>query len=273
MTEGDGHTATLTLTITHTGPIELSELADSLNALSAQHGRFAAAVGAEVNGDRIRLYIREIRSGSIVVDLMALAMNYPMFGAMGAANTVISFAKHVRGLIGYFLGREAAPPPGTKADDARDLSRIVAPIAHDAGANLVIQARDNAVVVVTQQVTSNEANAIQNRARNFAAVQAQPISGMHLGRLFYWFQARDAGGKGVGDLGVIESITSRPVKTRFVSDDIKAAMLGEAIFRRAYIVDVEVQTREGKPTLYTVHRLLESFDRSDEPNELPSPSN
>lgn len=271
MSEGSGPAATLTLQIEHTGPIELSELAESLEALALQHGRHATAMGAEINGDQVRLYIREIRSGSIIVDLVALTMNYPMFGAMGATNTIVSFAKNLRMLVGYFLGQQKEPPTGTKPEDARDLARLVGPVARDAGANLSIVARENAVVVVNQTITSNEANAIQNRAKNYAAAQEQPISGVHSGRLFYWFQARDAGGKGVGDRGVIESISNRPVKTRFVSDENKREMLGEALFRRAYVVDVEVQTRQGQPTLYTILRLLESLDRDEEPPALPSP--
>lgn len=262
-------TAVLTVRIEHSGPIALSALADSLQALADSHARFADASGATINGDKVRLYVREIRSGSIIADLVGVAMNYPIFGTLGTANTVVTFAKHMAALVDYFLGKTPAPPPDTRAEEARELSRIVAPIAGDAAGNLSILARDNASVVVNQTVNFAQANTIQNRARNFAAVQEQPVSGLHEGRLFYWFQARNSEKtKGVGDLGVIESITRKPVKTRFASDEIKRAMLGEALFTRDYVVDVEVQTREGRPTLYTIQRLIDGFER-EEPARLP----
>jgi len=40
-------------------------------------------------------------------------------------------------------------------------------------------------------------------------------------------------------------------------------MLGEALFRKAYLVDVDVQTISGKPSLYKILAVTDSFDRDD----------
>lgn len=254
--------ASLTLHIDHSGPIELTKLTESLSALAASYARFADKIGLAINGDDVRLYVKEIRSGSIIVELVALATTVPM--VIEQARSVLDFARHLAETIKYFRGEAPKPPADTTAKDAQEVKQLLGPIAADPKATLNLIARDNAKVSVTLNLNSNEANAVQNRASNFAAQQAAPASGLRQQMLFYWYQARDQRRAKAGDLGIIEAISPRAVKTVIASDGVKDEMLGEALFRKAYVVDVDVQTISDRPKLYRILRVIDSFDRDDD---------
>src|SRR5271168_1818763 len=62
----------LTYTFNNTRPIELLDLTVSLLAIGDQYRRFAED-HFETGADDYRLYVREARTGSIVIDLIAYA--------------------------------------------------------------------------------------------------------------------------------------------------------------------------------------------------------
>ena len=77
-----------------------------------------------------------------------------------------------------------------------------------------------------------------------------------------WYQTRNDQDCKTGDLGIIESIKSTPVKTIFNSEDIKTSTvlnLEENPFHYAYIVDVIVDTINGKPVIYKIVKFHEKF--------------
>ena len=250
--------ATLTVKFDYTRPLELSELSSSLSAIASHHARVAAALGADINDDRVKLYIRDVRKASVEFDLVSMAATYGTIKILQEANTLIQFAKNLWAAIGFFKGssKDAASP---KPEDVKDMIRTIAPTANDTGANLILNVTGG-TNVFTFNVTSQEAAAVTHRARNWLAVADQPISGVQRDRLFFWRQVRDAA-IGKGDRGVIETISKKDVRTIFASDDIKQTMLGEPLFTKFYIVDVEVQTVDGVPQLYKILEVKRSEDR------------
>lgn len=253
--------SSLVLTINHDGPIELVRLTESLAALAESFARYADRNGLAINGDDVRLYVKEIRSGSIIVDLVALAKTVPM--VVEQARSILDFARFLSETIRYFRGEIAAPPAETTTKDALDVKQLMSLVAADPQASLQITTRDNSTVNVTVNLSSNDANAVQNRATNFVAQRSAPVTGVQRQMLFYWYQARDQRAAKAGDLGIIEAISPRAVKTLISSDEVKEQMLGEALFRKAYVVDVDVQTISGRPSLYKILAVTESFDRED----------
>lgn len=241
--------------------MELVRLTESLSAIAASFARYADRSGLAINGDDVRLYVKEIRSGSVVVELVALAKTLPLM--IEQARSVLDFARFLSETIRFFRGELAAPPAEITTKDAQDVKQLLAPVAADPKASLQITAQDNSTVNVTVNLSSNDANAVQNRATNFVAQRAAPVNGVQHQMLFYWYQARDQRAAKAGDLGIIESISPRAVKTLISSDQVKEQMLGEALFRKAYVVDVDVQTISGKPNLYKILSVIDSFDRED----------
>ena len=251
----------MTIRLDHVGPVELQTLTASLSALSAYHARYADRIGATINGDMVKLYVKEIRSGSIIVDLVALAMT--ALPIAGGINTVVSFAKTMIGVTDYLRGMVPAPPEGTKPRDVQDVAAFFEPAAADPKAVTTIIAAQGGTVNVTQVFTSDAANVVQNRARNYLALQADPVTGRLQQQLFYFHQVRDGSRSSVGDRGVIPAVWPGPVKTVFANPAAKAAMLGDPLFRKLYVVDVDVQSIDGRPRLYRILHVESSFDRDD----------
>lgn len=254
-----------TVAIEHVGPIEVKALAESLGALGSSFARFVQRQGLPLPEEEVRLYVREIRSGSILIDLVALASQAPVVAEHAAAvsRSVLEFAGNVNGIVDYFRGRRAAPPEKVDRRDVEDVGKVLEPIAAQHGSHVTFTAAEGAIQVVNFQVGSNDAAAVLHRAEHWAAMQALPANGIREKVLFYWYQAQDKAAKAAGDRGVIESISKAHVKTIFASEEAKAEMLDEALFRFAYVVDVDVQTIGDKPRLYKILQVHDRIEREE----------
>ena len=65
--------AILTYLFSNTRPIELLDLTSSLFAIGEQYRSFIRRQGESLSEDDYRLYVREVRTGSIIVDLVSQA--------------------------------------------------------------------------------------------------------------------------------------------------------------------------------------------------------
>jgi hypothetical protein len=79
----------------------------------------------------------------------------------------------------------------------------------------------------------------------------------------YWAQARNSPDSKNGDKARIESIYKGDVKVVFDNESLKSKLLLEAPFpfSLAYIVDVDVETIDGRPALYKVLALHGTISR------------
>jgi hypothetical protein len=79
----------------------------------------------------------------------------------------------------------------------------------------------------------------------------------------YFYQSRDDAKAKTGDKGIIERFSSKPVKVRFASDDIKRKILDmeENIFRRVFIVDVRVHKVGDRVAGYTLYNVRDWFEK------------
>jgi hypothetical protein len=73
LTTSEAQPAVLTYYLKTTQPVGLLDLTASLTAIGEQFRRFMREDGADIAEEDIRLYIKEVREGSVVADLIALA--------------------------------------------------------------------------------------------------------------------------------------------------------------------------------------------------------
>ncbi len=255
--------AGLSVKIENKRPVALTDLTLSLNCFADEYARFVEANGEETpKGKELQLFVREIRSGSIITDLVA-AIPYSL-PFIEHADTVVEYAKHLKTAIEFLVGKSEKRPDGMTKASYQNLANIVEPIAKDNGSMLVIgtiNAAENAVINIS--VSSVEANAAQNAAKREIAALKEPEVGKHEKVLLQWYQARNDPGSNTGDRAVIESIQRPPVKMIFADDEIKTRMLATDPnpFKLAFVVDVSVDTVGGKPALYKVLHLHEWFEK------------
>lgn len=248
--------AMLTVNIKNKQPVELIDYAQSMISLGAEYSDYIAETNNHLISDEIKLYIKEIRPGSIITELVALAPALMPFAEH--ANTVLDFTNHMKSCIEYLKGI------GKKPDnlDKQTLNRVakfVEPVAKDSGSILQVDASNNSGTI-TININSLEANAIQNMASKEIEKLKEPIVGLHKQVVIYWTQTRSDNRKGYK--GIIESISKKEVKVLFENDEIQYEMIhGEdQLYEKAYVVDVYVETIKDNPAAYRIMKFHESID-------------
>jgi len=254
----------LTIEIKNKEPVELLDLTNSLLSLSDEYKRFMMQADISVVPEGIKLYIKEIRTGSIITDIIAMAPAALPF--LEHAKTVVTFATYFRTSIEYLLGKTVDKKPLLTKQNLNNIASFLEPIAKDSASQVNSHVTINGNITNIFNYNSVEANAIQNRAKKDIESLKEPVIGIKEKVLLYWYQARNDPGSKVGDRALIESIHKTPVKAIFLNDAIKAQMLyvPENPFRSAYIVDVQVDTINERPALYKILQVHERFDRPPE---------
>lgn len=242
-------------------PIELLELTKSLISLASQFNNYASENGEGKEGREAKLYVKEIRTGSVILELVEMA-TIGILPFMENANTVVGFASYIKKAYNYFIGKEETKTY-LSSTDYRDLSQIINPIANDSGSQLNISTTINGNVELHLRIDSLQANAVQNLFEKELKHLKAPAVNDEIEKkvLFTWYQARNDMKSIVGNKGKIESISGKPMNVIFEDDGIKDKMLhGDNPFTTAFVVDAKQQNVNGKLVAYKIISLHESFD-------------
>jgi hypothetical protein len=253
--ERGGHL--LTVELSNGRPVDLVDLTTSLSALAQDFEDFSNKNSQDPMPGNLRLYVREMRSGSIIADLMPLGDQISWI--VDHKDLLGGFVGHLNDLAQYFLaGGDADNPPSRQ--DAERFSQILEPVSKDNSAQYNIQATDHAKVEIHNHfhVGFVEANAIQNGVRRFLG-PAIPAIEIVRDRLLTLEQVKNVASAKTGDRGIIESVWPKAVKLQFLSETAKQQVLSltENPFQRVFLVDAEVHAANGRPALY---RIIEVKD-------------
>ncbi len=262
----------LDVKLEYSQPVELADLTLSLQGLARSYKRYATQHDIDV-GDAVKLYVREIKSGSVIVDLVNDTLAHavaagPVIAGMALpeltskAKLLLDFAKFVKGTYDFFRG-SAPKPADLTAPHIRDLSNVLEPVAKDSNGNVSINARDNAQVYVQVTVNQTDANAIQNKAVKEIEILKAPEQTIHRQVLLYWHKATADMVSAPSDRAIIDAITDKPLRVFFPDGDVltKATMIAGKSnpFTAGFLVDVELQTLKGEPYAYKVTHLYEEL--------------
>lgn len=246
----------LTVELRNQDPVDLIDLTNSFHALAEQFQAFTDS-NPETAGLKTKLFVREMRSGSIIADLISVSQQHSLF--QPSFDEVAAFVVSLNDLVQFFLGQRVPLEMPSRKEAERVVS-IMEPVAKDGGAQLLVQACDFSRVEIHQHihVASLEANAVQNAARRFLG-PALPTSGIREDELLVLEQVKNDASAKTGDRGIIESISEKPVKIYFSSESVKNRILSldTNLFQLIFLVDVDVKMIDGKPILY---RIIEVKD-------------
>lgn len=251
--------AKLTVELLNTKPVELNDFTDGLAGIGHQYKRFLAKNPNLVPVEDVRLYIKNIRPGSTIADLVPYAPYALPF--IIDFNNLTQFTNYLRLAYNYFLGKSSEKPKLDRVDH-HQLAKIVKPIVRDNGSQLNVYVNVNGDVKQHFHIDSIEANASQNSIKRALDDMTRVKERHNQKVVLYWYQARNDLAARVGDKAIIESVAPKPVKTIFDTERIKSEMLlasGENPFLWAYVVDVVVDTINERPALYKVVRCHEKF--------------
>lgn len=257
----------LVITINNKQPVELIDLAQSMLALAGEYRQMLSGAVGGGDPDEVKLYVKEVRSGSIIQELVPIAIASLPF--ISHCNTIVEFANHLGTLKNWFLdNRSVSGWDGDLIEKKTllNLSALLEPVAKDPGSSMSIGAVTvNGDINLSISIGSQEASAIQNNVNHALREEKRSIAGEHKSVVMYWSQARNDKRAKSGDKVIIESISKSAVKVAFSSDDLKKRMLFDVAhpFEKAFIVDVWAETISDKPVLYVVHEFHDVLDRDD----------
>lgn len=264
----------LTVEINNNKPIELVDLTSSFLSIGEEYQRFVASHPGFAEAPNIRLYIKEINTGSIKADLVAIATATAPYAMpfLSGANSVIGFAKHLKSVYDYFLGKTDGEKPVLQNTEYHHLANIIEPVAKDQGSqiNFITQNNNHTEVYLAFTLDSHKANEVQNLIARERLQLKAPETTPYRKKVLYWYQARNDLLSRAGDRGIVESISAAPVKIEFEDDAAKDAMLHglQNPFLTGYVVDIAVETIQGRPVLY---KILGYHGRVEPPEQLTSP--
>lgn len=144
-------------------------------------------------------------------------------------------------------------------------------MAKDKASQLNFTVSDGGKVINQIFINSQEANAAQNKIQREIENLEDPNEHIQKRKVMIWNQTKFDLESHTGDKAVIESITKKPIKVIFENNLVKESMLkgddksSKPWHQLAYIVDVEVQTVNDVPKVYTVLRYYpeDTFDLDD----------
>ncbi len=262
-----GPRGAITYKLENKNPVALDDLTASLAAFGQSYEDFLLASGEVTAADGVKLYIRELRTGSIIADLQALATQGQLIfdtlkDAYEHRATLAGFVTHLAEISQFFLGLKSLEPAPSKKE-AEQTIRMFEPVAKDSASQLAIQYNgDVNIGTVNIYVDSQKANAIQNGARRHLG-PTLPDNRRLTDEVMTLHQVRGVATQQAGDRGIIEGVSKSPVKLVYASDSIKKAILEQHdnLFHLAFLVDVDVKTVDEKPALYKILALKDTFEK------------
>jgi len=241
-------------------PIELMDLTKSLVSLASQFNDYVKTT-ANVEHREAKLYVKEIKSGSVILDLIEIAT----VGALPFIeniNTIIGFADYLKTGFHYFLGKKDVKNPEFSTKDCTDFSQIVTPIAKDNGSQINISTTVNGNVTNVLVLSSLEANAFQNIINTESKQMMLPESKGDYEKVVMYFDTTKSNIKAdTGNKAIIESIDKKSARVIFETDELKEKILKgeENPLTTGYVVDVKVENVKDKLAAYKVMFLHETF--------------
>lgn len=256
----------LIITIKNKQPVELLDLTKSLVALSTNFDRYTSEHGETKEHKEAKLYVKEIRAGSIVIELIELA-TIGMIPFAENVNTILDFANYFKKTVNFFLKGEGTDPELTPVE-LKEISTIINPVAKDNGSQFNLGTTVNGNLTINFNLNSNESNAVQNIFnRELKKLKLPELSDDTEERVVLtFFQARSDMNSKIGNKGIIESLSKKPMNIVFDNEELKMEILHSNInpLKTAYVVDVKIETINEKPSIYRITKLHEYFNLEED---------
>ena len=253
----------LVIKITNNKPIELLDLTKSLVAFVNQFDSYVSENGQRKEDREAKLYVKEIKSGSVIFELVEFASKTAI-PFLENANIIIGFAGYLKKAYDFYKGDQSDSSIVYSNSDCKELSQIINPVANDNGSQINISATINNNTENTFVITSMEANALQNILEKAIKQNKSPELDDSIKKkvLLKWWQTRSDIKAKSGNKGVIDELSEKPMSILFEDETLNEEMLhgdynpNETVF----VVDVKLQTVGGKLAAYKVVKFHEALD-------------
>lgn len=264
----------LTLTLDNSQPIELGAFVSAFTSLASDYRRGLENKGLDAEA---KLYITEVRSGSIVADLMpVVATAFPAVAAsleqLGqAVDFVNTWADRLTKL------KDGLVPEGLSKSELRTFTDAMQAVASDPNANQLLEAATfedgKRQVKAAFKFTTSDARAIEKTIEGEFKRLEQQTERVHE-RVLMYFTRSDIGNapieKRSGERAIISAISEKDLPIMYASELAEEKIKHEIrepdenIYKKGFNVDVSVQFRGDKAIVYKVLSVHQVIDLPDE---------
>jgi hypothetical protein len=256
-------------------PIEIGDFVAEFTSVADQYAKFIQqnypdlAPGAKV-------YVKEIRKGSFIVELLP----FVPFLMMGSAelmhnveqiNAVNEFVRTYGTKIKAYFKKNGKVPDATRSD-LKDFMDGVTAIANDPDGKATIQAAvfEDQKKKVRAAISFNSREAsrgVENIERHRLLEKRDAADRPRVLMAFRQANVKDSPvGKRTGERVVIEEISEREHPLIYASELAEQHIKHEIreaednLFKKGFVVDVNIMTKAGKPIAYRVTNLHQVID-------------
>lgn len=254
----------LRIEIKNKTPIELLDLTKSFVSLANQFNSYVASNGESKEDREAKLYVREIKTGSVILDLVELATK-SILPFVENVNTIVGFAGYIKDAYNFLIGKSKEQPTYFTHNDYRDLSQILNPVANDNASQINVSTVVNNTTNVYLTINSLEANAIQNiiEKRDKELKESAPSNDIKTNVLLTLFQTKADPKAKTGNKGIVEDISPKSFPLIFDNEELNRRILHQEFnpYEKIFVVDIQPQHVSNKIAAYKIINLHEVLDK------------
>jgi len=262
----------LILTIETDAPIELGDFVAAFVGLGSQFEAFYDAQHPTSRRDA-KFYVKEVRAGSIVAELVPYILPAaPILAATAAvvknAEDLLKFVETYGGKLARYFKKGGRDEDATKGDIA-DYLKTVAAVARDTDASMSMAVWQEGEKRVEFQFTTPEARAAEHNLAEHRAELERTTDADHK-RVLMTFTRTNVGhakaGQRSGERVRIEAIHKADLPIVYASNLAEErirheiAEADENVYKKAFDVDVNVEERNGRPIAYRIVQVHQVID-------------
>lgn len=255
--------ARLTIEIKNTQPVQLLDLTAAFTAYAEEYQQFARSEGHDVSGENVQLYVHELRTGSIIADLMSLAEQTSI--VLDHLEVLAGFATHLNEVVDHYLRAKEKKGFVPTRPQLKNYLNMFKPVAKDNGSQVNTVVQDGGIVIQQFNISSQEAAQVIRGVSQDLARKPQEDERRFTDEALTIYQARDAKNSDTGNLGRIDLFSKKALKLRFSNEEVKQQVMEteENVFHLVFIVDGKVIMAEDKPVAYLISNVIDSFEKPE----------
>jgi hypothetical protein len=256
-------------------PIELSDFVSAFSSIASQYEKFVRSDYPELSGDA-KIYVREVRAGSIEADLIPWAMQglSAVVNVIEQIQIVEQFVRTYGAMLGKYLS--GSKEPDATRSDLKDFLGSVVAIANDPNGRATLQAvafeDGKKKIKAALAFDTSQAREAQRQIEDQKVLLESTTTADHQRVLMTFKQSNvkdTVMGKRTGERVAIEDISPRDLPLIYASElaeqrikhEVREA--DENVYKKGFIVDVNVQLSGGRPAGYRVTNLHQVIDLPD----------
>lgn len=267
--------AHIVLTLDTERPIEIDDFVSAFTSIAGQYRKFIKANYLDIMPEA-DIYVTEVRPGSIVADLIAWATSTlaPVADHL-QRQAVEQFVKSIGARISAYFTPGGRDQQASRSD-LTDFLGTVQAIANDPNGTSKIGAAlfqdKKKEIVAGIKFTTPEARVAKREIESHVAELESRTATDHQRVLMVFVQSniKDTDlGKRTGERVVIDRISDRDLPIIYASDLAEQRIKHEIreaddnVYEKGFVVDVNVEFRNGKPAAYRVTHCHQVIDLPD----------